>query len=732
MTNKISLTASMRTNLLSLQNISKQVDRTQQRLSTGNKVNSAIDNPSSYYTARSLTNRAGDLDALLDSMGQAVQTIKAATEGIDKGIVFLEQMQSVAEQALENPATAVGGTGDTGDTEQVPELVTKDLEEYLAQGYTAITADMSADEINALMTDGAKLVLAEDVTLNNSLVIGASVTIDGNGHKLTYDDSAVGNGAMIMFMGGDSTLSNISLDFTTDITQSGVSTAVAVMNQGDGASVDISSIQIRNPDDNGYGILAGLGGKVTLDSTGGIEVTGANAQKVAGDDRSGVYDGQSNTQKIVAQLGNKALAAYAATQFYVGDKNGDFGQGNWYLPSIGELMEMYGTDMSAVSDEFAGTSGATGTNKNLINTALSTLASAGVEAETLSGYYWSSSEYSAGTSWVLAMGNGGRNDYGKSSYGYVRVFQLVENCFNPSTLSASAQSKVGDVMYDDESWGSADDYAAAAASGKKAVGVITEVLDDGSVKIMNLKDLRFGSTDTAGNFDPEHPYSGSKNTQWATDDEWTTNINDLPDFWAGNITITGVSRSAADGGVNASSAAASVSAAAADAENTGAINAAYADQYNELLRQYDLLLDDASYKSINLLRGGELDVIFNELRDSHLNIVGQDLSSQKIGLSAAVWETKANVASALDEVRRGILTLRSAAGELGNNYSIVQNRQEFTENLINILTEGADKLVLADMNEESANMLALQTRQQLAVNSLSLASQSSQAVLKLF
>ena len=403
MTNKISLTASMRTNLLSLQNISKQVDRTQQRLSTGNKVNSAIDNPSSYYTARSLTNRAGDLDALLDSMGQAVQTIKAATEGIDKGIVFLEQMQSVAEQALENPATAVGGTGDTGDTEQVPELVTKDLEEYLAQGYTAITADMSADEINALMTDGAKLVLAEDVTLNNSLVIGASVTIDGNGHKLTYDDSAVGNGAMIMFMGGDSTLSNISLDFTTDVTQSGVSTAVAVMNQGYGASVDISSIQIRNPDDNGYGILAGLGGKVTLDSTGGIEVTGANAQKVAGDDRSGVYDGQSNTQKIVAQLGNKALAAYAATQFYVGDKNGDFGQGNWYLPSIGELMEMYGTDMSAVSDEFAGTSGATGTNKNLINTALSTLASAGVEAETLSGYYWSSSEYSKYSSWVLGM-----------------------------------------------------------------------------------------------------------------------------------------------------------------------------------------------------------------------------------------------------------------------------------------------------------------------------------------
>ena len=73
----ISLTASMRSNLLSLQNTQSLMDMTQERLSTGKKVNSAIDNPSSYYTAQSLTNRADDLSALLDSMGQAIQTIKA-------------------------------------------------------------------------------------------------------------------------------------------------------------------------------------------------------------------------------------------------------------------------------------------------------------------------------------------------------------------------------------------------------------------------------------------------------------------------------------------------------------------------------------------------------------------------------------------------------------------------------------------------------------------------------
>ena len=65
---QISLTASMRSNLLSLQNTSSLMDQTQERLSTGNKVNSAIDNPSSYYTAQSLNNRASDLNSLLDSM----------------------------------------------------------------------------------------------------------------------------------------------------------------------------------------------------------------------------------------------------------------------------------------------------------------------------------------------------------------------------------------------------------------------------------------------------------------------------------------------------------------------------------------------------------------------------------------------------------------------------------------------------------------------------------------
>ena len=101
-------------------------------------------------------------------------------------------------------------------------------------------------------------------------------------------------------------------------------------------------------------------------------------------------------------------------------------------------------------------------------------------------------------------------------------------------------------------------------------------------------------------------------------------------------------------------------------------------------------------------------------------------------LEADIKAGAAAIEESIAAVDNAISTLRNWASEFGNNYSIVQSRESFTENLINVLTEGADKLTLADMNEESANMLALQTRQQLAINSLSLASQAAQSVLQLF
>ena len=166
--------------------------------------------------------------------------------------------------------------------------------------------------------------------------------------------------------------------------------------------------------------------------------------------------------------------------------------------------------------------------------------------------------------------------------------------------------------------------------------------------------------------------------------------------------------------------------------NTSRIKSAA--QFDSILTQIDQLAADSGYKGVNLLQGNNLKVVFNEDRSSSIEVLGVHADSQGLEIDRAVgdWQEDKDIDDAITAVENAISTLRAYATDFGNNYSIVQNREDFTENLINVLTEGADKLTLADMNEESANMLALQTRQQLAVNSLSLASQASQSILRLF
>ena len=374
----ISLTASMRSNLLSLQSTQSLMDRTQDRLSTGKKVNSAIDNPMSYYTSQSLTNRAGDLEDLLDSMGQGIQTIKAANEGIESITAFVQQAKAVANTARDTSAKAVAKSNGT-------------FENKLDAGKTT------------------------DVTL---------------------------------------TIGDVKLTAT------------------------------------GFADTSDLDDLVTALTTGGTNQT-----------------------------------AYDASGF------------------------------------------------------------------------------------TIKAGTGA--DEGK----------LIINVKEDTKLADQAISLEG-----------------AGQLGISLSGKLDNTLRDSSMQ-----------------------------------------------------------------------------------------------QYNDILVQIDQLASDASYKGVNLLRNDDLKVVFNEDRSSYLEIKGDDASSNGLGLSPATdWNTNEAVDAVIEDIEGAINELRDMASVFGNNYSIVQTRQDFTENLINVLEEGSDNLILADMNEESANMLALQTRQQLAINSLSLASQAAQSVLQLF
>ncbi|MBN8958381.1 MAG: flagellar protein, partial [Rhizobiales bacterium] len=161
-------------------------------------------------------------------------------------------------------------------------------------------------------------------------------------------------------------------------------------------------------------------------------------------------------------------------------------------------------------------------------------------------------------------------------------------------------------------------------------------------------------------------------------------------------------------------------------------------QFNNLRDQLNKLADDASFNGINLLHGDTLKLIFNEGNTSSMNIVSQNpdgINADVIGIgaaSSAEFSSDTALDTRNDSLHDALNALRSQASAFGANLSIVQNRQDFTKSMISTLQTGADNLVLADSNEEAANLLALQTRQQLSTTALSLASQADQAVLRLF
>jgi flagellin len=165
-------------------------------------------------------------------------------------------------------------------------------------------------------------------------------------------------------------------------------------------------------------------------------------------------------------------------------------------------------------------------------------------------------------------------------------------------------------------------------------------------------------------------------------------------------------------------------------------------QFNELRDQLNKLADDASFNGVNLLRGDKLKITFNETGSSTMEIQAKDadgaatsVNATNLEISSAVdadFNTDASIDSRLTTLQDSLNTLRSQSSSFGSNLSIVQNRQDFTKSMINTLQTGADNLVLADSNEEGANLLALQTRQQLSTTALSLSAQADQAVLRLF
>jgi len=197
--------------------------------------------------------------------------------------------------------------------------------------------------------------------------------------------------------------------------------------------------------------------------------------------------------------------------------------------------------------------------------------------------------------------------------------------------------------------------------------------------------------------------------------------------------------------------------------------AEFKDQVQELGKQIQKLVNDASYQGLNLLNStaSSLNVRFSEKTDSKLSVTGNDFNISafflntggtalytlagasgsklltQLGFGAALSTFSFSVATtlatfneqadiAIARLDKTISNLRAKAASLANNVAVLQVRLDFTKEYVDTLTDGAGKLTLADLNEEGANLLALQTRQQLGIQALAFAGQAEQGILGLF
>lgn len=578
-TNKIALTASMRSNLLSLKNTQKLFDSTQDKLSTGYKVNSAMDNPSSYFTAQSLNARADDLSTLLDSIGQAISTLQTADKGITSLQDFVSQAKSIANSAR--------------DTANVSAKVT-----------STVKFDKNA--------------------LKSQKVVGDAVP------NAAADDKMV-----IRY--GDST----KLTGTTNVKED---SDLAKLGFGDGADTAAGSIVV---DGKEYQIKVNATANSMTTAYAGADGTAA-----------------TSTFKVIA-VGTEANGK---TDYTLEDADGN------------QLVLNMTTDADLKVGTFA-----KGELKAVVSEDGKT---------TLTGTVAKDDTATAAT----ATAKGGVTTINVAKGATVEDFSKV--------VETMIGTKVFDVSIEDSN-------------------LVFKTLDTTSVEVKGTLAEVFGLD------------AGQEITLAADDtaESLRLKINALEGIAAefdenGKLVV----KSAEGDDLVISGALAEKLGISGAVTNGSNERAAYAKQFDSVLKQIDELVQDTSYKGINLLKGDNLTVVFNESRTSTLELKGVTFDSTGLGFTASKneWISTDDIDESLDQITKATSMLRAQASEFGQNLSTVQIREDFTENMINNLTTGADKLTLADANEEAANLLALQTRQSLATNSLSLASQSAQSVLKLF
>ena len=595
----ISLSKAVRANLNSLTSTASMMAETQNRLSTGNKVNSALDNPSNWFTAKGLNNRAGDLNQLLDGMANGIQTLKAADNGLSAMTKTLESMQSTLRQARQDKSFNT-------------ESLTLDKVDANSETLGKLTLSGGAVENSVgidLITKTGKGDTAVTTAKFVAPTAAAPAKLDGN---VTNDGSA--DAAFTITFGGKTASFNYVKDATTP--------TLADM------EAQITS-QLADSD---------LAGKVTFTNTGG-KFSFASVDNADGD----IVAAGTNADAVLGAVPTDPANPAATDRIKTTGSDGKH-----ELTINGKKITL---DAATVTD--------LDTAVSSINTQLGSDKKFEAYKETGGKLALRAIAEDAGS---LKIGGADATLFGSATNGIV---------------SGSSSSTLKFAL-------SVDQLVDAVNTNANLEGKVRASNDNGKLRLENqsTQDLKIeGKNASTSKLD------GSE----------------------GSSTVKGNS-----------------------------VRSGLADQFNELRDQLDKLADDASFNGINLLRGDNLAITFNETGTSSIDIQtksGKTINSANLGVSTTIkaedLDSDTTIDGELSKLKVALNDVRSQASSFGSNLSIVQGRQDFTNSMIGTLQDGAGNLTLADMNGEAANLLALQTRQSLASNSLSLASQQDQSVLQL-
>jgi flagellin len=750
----IVLSSSVRQNLLSLQSTADLLATTQNRLSTGKKVNTALDNPTNFFTAQGLDNRASDISNLLDGIGNGVQVLQAANTGITSLQKLVDTAKSLANQALQ---TTVGYSTKSNVSATIPGATATDL-----RGTTTYT---SASALSKVLANG---------TAGGASPITGGTTLGGIAAALVGSPSTAGDGAAKL-------AGTLKLIDNSGVAATGL-LANAQPTDGDVLVVNGKTITFKAGTAPAVGAVAsgsGVSGNIVTDGSGNSQVyLGTKAAPLATlADVLSAVDLASGVAKTVNTAGAAVITSLTPSAINAGTGvltlNSSTGADLSIIGKADLLNELGLTTSSGSGNVIVGKARTTSalTTANLIQDG-STLNVNGHTITFSNAHVPAAAQVPTGSGILNAV----QTDGSGNSIVYLQTATVTDTLnaidlasgvqtatnaagvatfspatgVTPSSVNANGTLKLSTGTAADLSisggtgnalavlglngpTGNSSSFNAARAAG--VGGINGKTLTFGSFNGGTAVNVTFGdgTGGTVKTLDQLNAALQANNLQATVDATGKLLITVNNDF--ASSTLGSVAAGGALGGTITGALAWSTPSTPVEDVSAQTVRSNLLSQYNNILAQITTTAQDASFNGVNLLGGDTLKLTFNETGKSTLSITGVNFDAPGLGLANLVngvdFIDNAATNKAIANLTAADTSLRSEASAFGSNLSIVQIRQDFSKNLINVLQTGSSNLTLADTNEEAANSQALATRQSIAVSALSLANQSQQSVLQL-